>query len=168
MVLWLILSVPLVFLVAGWAWRYQHRLLCVTATGLDVIAGRPGAVVDVQLTSVLVDESKVLVGFRLAGTVTGLQGRPGPVTGLQGRPHGRPGPHGPGLAPGRHRQSLLFALGPDARVDLARLHRWQAGGVSVVMWRDRDGGRVELSHVRSGQQVKLSVVQPVVTTPAVR
>lgn len=125
--------------VARWAWRYQQRVLAVTGSGLARAAGRPGTVVDVQLTTALVDESQVLVGFRPAGV-----------------PNGH-GPDRSGVAAGSS-GSLLMAVDGDTQANLARLRRWEASGVMLVMWRDRRSGRVELTHMRSGQRVVLSVV----------
>jgi hypothetical protein len=139
MVLWLIVLSPLIFLVSGWAWRYQLRVLNVTRAGAARVAGRPGTVTDVQLTSVLIDGPIALIGFEAATTAS----HAGPSS----------------LAPTpRHRQSLVVSLDPDAEACIAALQEWEASGVPVVMWRDGSGGRLELSLLRSGQRVGLCVV----------
>ncbi len=138
MALALIGLAPIVFLVAGWAWRFQQRVLSVTGTGLARLAGRPGAVTDVQVTSVLVDEAMVLVGFRPAGTT---RRRPRPTAFAQ-----------------KHHGCLLMSLDGNVPTGLARLRRWEASGVALVMWRDRGGARVELSQMRTGHQVTLTVI----------
>jgi len=136
MVLLLLVFAPVVFLVARWSWRYQRQMLRVAGTGVAQAAGRPGVVADVQLTSVLVDEARVLIGFRPAGP--------------------------PSTSPGRS-PHLLLAIDNDAPATVARLRRWEAAAVPVVLWRDRAGGQVELSQMRTGQRVSLSVIaQPVV------
>ncbi len=136
MVLLLIVFAPVVFLVARWSWRYQQQMLRVAGTGVARAAGRPGVVADVQLTSVLVDEARVLIGFLPSGLA----------------------PTSPGRSP-----HLLLAIDHDAPATVARLRRWEAAAVPVVLWRDRAGGQVELSQMRTGQRVSLSVIaQPVV------
>jgi hypothetical protein len=104
-------------------------LLALTEAGMARVAGRPGTVADVQLTSLMADGATVLLGFHAAGII-------------------RPG--------GRVRQSLLISLDGDG--DLALLRHWEASGVPVVLWRDKDGRLAELSLVRTGQQVGFSVV----------
>ena len=145
MTLWLIFFAPLIFLVAGWAWRFQHQVLAVTGTGVARIAGRPGALSDVQLTSVLVDGARILVGFRAAGNRRSMRMPPRP-------------------SPGESHRQFLLAVDADAQVSLARLHRWEASGTPLVLWCDHAGDRVELSHPRTGLQVSFAVVaQPSVT-----
>ena len=140
MVLLLLVFAPVVFFVARWSWRYQQQMLRVAGTGVARTAGRPGVVADVQLTSVLVDESRVLIGFRPAGLATNAPGR---------------APH------------LLLAIDTDAPATVARLRRWEVAAVPVVLWRDRAGGHVEFSQMRTGQRVSLSVIpQPVAVVTA--
>jgi len=59
---------------------------------------------------------------------------------------------------------LLLSPDSDSQATIARLRRWAASGATVVMWRDRIVGRVELSHLRSGQQVTLTVIPDPVAT----
>jgi hypothetical protein len=131
MVLLLLVFAPVVFFVVRWSWRYQQQMLRVAGVGVARAAGRPGVVADVQITSVLVDGSRVLIGFRPAGVP-----RDSDTT----------------------RHSLLVSLDADAPATIARLRRWEAGAGPVVMWRDRTGGWVELSQMRTGQQVHLLVI----------
>jgi hypothetical protein len=128
MIVILIVLFPLTFVVAGWAWRYQLRVLALTSPGLSRMAGQPGAVADIQVTSVLVDETTILVGFRPADQARVPQ------------------------------KSIVLSRGEDDQATLARLHRWEASGATVTMWRDSSGRQIELSTPRMSQTMTLSVV----------
>jgi hypothetical protein len=144
MIFWLIFLSPVVFLASGWAWRYQLRVLHLTGAGTAHIAGRPGTVADVQLTSVLVDGPSVIICFQAAAA--SRQSGPSPLVSAL-----------------RHGQNLVVCLDAGAEVDVAALREWEAGEVPLVMWRDGSGDRVELSVLRTGQRVALSVAADVAT-----
>lgn len=134
MILWLIVLAPLMFVVVHVAWQDGHRMLAMTRCMFSWLAGRVGAADDVRLISVLVEGPTALVGFR-------------PAAASRQRP-----------------DHLLLSPDSDPKATIARLQRWQASGGTVVMWRDRIAGHVELSQLRTGRQVTLSIVSnPVVT-----
>jgi hypothetical protein len=144
MFLWLFIMLPIGFVVAGWAWRFQLRALHVTGLRLSQMAGVHGTLVDVELTSVLAEQSSVLIAFRPSGM----------------RLH--PSHCGGTLPPP---STLVLALEGDGQVAVARLKRWEVSTAPLLLWRDPSGDMIELSQIQTGQRLCLPVLARSNMTP---
>jgi hypothetical protein len=144
MALWLLVLSSLTLFFWGWASRYKMGNGGLAGVGVARTTGCPGTSADVQLTSVLLLEPVVLLEFQAAAATLYATGRPPARIG-----HGR--------------QSLVASLDGDEAASIAMMRGWVDSGVGVVMWRDSSAGLVELSRLRTGQRVVLSVVPDAVT-----
>jgi hypothetical protein len=141
---WPLFLGPLLLLVARVAWLNGDRLVGRSRAAFSWLAARMGIAADVQLTSVLVDDPTVLVGYR-----------PAPPS----RSHSLHSSKDR-AAPGDEDEQVLLVsdCACDAGATMARLRQWATSGDTIVMWRNRVVGHVEFSQLRSGQQVRLSVI----------
>jgi hypothetical protein len=136
MILWFLSGMVIIAAVSTWAWRFQMRALKVAGLRLAHLAGKPGTLVDVELTAVIADHSpgdhaSVLLAFRPAG----LSGHPASAVPAS--------------------STLVLDLPDDEHVALARLQRWQTSAAPVLLWRDPKGEQVELSQMQTRQSVLL-------------
>ena len=145
MALWFIVMSSVILLCSGWAWRYRVGRAGLSGVRTGRPAGSQGISTDVQLTAVLSLEPLVLLELQPAAATLYATGRqPARV--------------------GQVRQRLVLALEGDAVASIAMMRGWVDSGVGVVMWRDARSRRVELSRLRTGRRVLLTMVPDVVGT----
>jgi hypothetical protein len=131
-VLILLVLLPIAgMLVARWAWRYQLQALGVACAALanlpdPTVAARE----EVELLSVLPDDSRVLVGYQRTGA---------------------------GDQPNQHSSVVLLSLGADEQAVIARLQRWRASRAPLLLGWEGGGTQVEFYQSGSGRQVCLTV-----------
>jgi hypothetical protein len=136
MILWALFGIAAIVVVSTWAWRLQMRAMHVVGLRLASMAGKPGTLVDVELTAVLPDHhSTLLIAFRPAGMRV------------------RPDHDSSSLPPA---STLVLSL-PDDQQTLARLTRWQTSAAPILLWRDATGEQVEFSQMQTHQTVRLRV-----------
>jgi hypothetical protein len=147
MILWFLSGIVIVAVVSTWAWRFQMRAMKVAGLRLAHLAGKPGTLVDVELTAVIADRHpgdrpSVLLAFRPAG----LAGHPASALPAS--------------------STLVLDLPDDEHVALARLQRWQTSAAPVLLWRNPKGAQVELSQMQTRLSVQLQVRESTVVEPS--